>query len=161
MSSYPTWSGRSVLKRERKFVFKDCAATTSVKRRRAERSDNTNERAVKVPIYGSGEIDLDDITFIHENDKNAAEEPDGNLVEYISTLSSSDKMTWEFVVADEAHNAKKPNSMYNHVLRLLKWEKILWVTGTPILTSLKDLVSPLSLMWRAYGFEPVDTKTMG
>ncbi|KAH8714547.1 hypothetical protein BGZ61DRAFT_531157 [Ilyonectria robusta] len=33
------------------------------------------------------------------------------------------------------------------MIKLLNWERLLWVSGTPVSNSLRDLVAPLDLMW--------------
>ncbi|KAF5963589.1 hypothetical protein FBULB1_13287 [Fusarium bulbicola] len=136
-------------------------APTSVMKQRAlakERSEAQDEdieeeevAAKVVKNFAPSELNMDDIEFIDQNDAEAAETADGNLIEYLSKAEAFSKATFEFVVADEAHNAKKLNGIYNHMLRILDWKKLLWVSGTPILSSFKDLLSPLSLMWATYG----------
>ncbi|KAF5584723.1 snf2 family helicase [Fusarium subglutinans] len=161
ISTYPTWSSRAVLKRERKFVFKDGKAPTSVMRQRAldkERSEvqdedveQDEEEAAAVKNYTTEDLNMDDIEFIAQNETEATERADGNLIEYLCKDEAFSKATFEFIVADDAHIAKRLNGMYNHMLRLLDWKKLLWVTGTPVQSSFRDLLSPLSLMWAAYG----------
>ncbi|KAF5547475.1 snf2 family helicase [Fusarium mexicanum] len=163
ISTYPTWSSRAVLKRERKFVFKDGKAPTSVMSQRAldkERSEAQDEdveqdeqEAAAIKNYTTKDLNMDDIEFIAQNETDATEKADGNLIEYLCKDEAFSKATFEFIVADDAHIAKKLNGMYNHMLRLLDWKKLLWVTGTPVQSSFRDLLSPLSLMWAAYGIE--------
>ncbi|QPC60884.1 hypothetical protein HYE67_003115 [Fusarium culmorum] len=155
ISTYPTWSGRNVLKLERPFVFK--AGKRPVSRQKDARLiENDSDEEVDIellnnlPKYHVSEITRDNIRFLTEDTASAAEKPDGCLIEYISRQSALDSIVFEHVIADDAHLAKKPNGVYNHMLQLINWNKLLWVTGTPILSSLQDLISPLSLIWNAY-----------
>ncbi|CZR36035.1 uncharacterized protein FPRO_03705 [Fusarium proliferatum ET1] len=160
ISTYPTWSSRAVLKRERLFVFKDGKAPASVIKQRTKARDSSEaqdedvedgrEEQATIKKYTASELNMDDIEFITQNETEAAEKADGNLIEYLSKDKAFSKATFEFIVADDAHIAKKLNGIYNHMLRLLDWKKLLWVTGTPVQSSFRDLLSPLSLMWAAY-----------
>ncbi|KAK7413720.1 hypothetical protein QQZ08_012566, partial [Neonectria magnoliae] len=47
------------------------------------------------------------------------------------------------------------------MLRHLSWDTILWVTGTPLAGSLKDILSPLTLMWEAYGIDWDPSSSLG
>ncbi|KAM0484291.1 hypothetical protein ACHAPX_001711 [Trichoderma viride] len=76
---------------------------------------------------------------------------DGNLVEYQLQRSAFDQVEFQFLVVDEAHMAKSANKAWNQTFRLLNWKHLVWVTGTPLSSSLADLTSPLTLMWTAYG----------
>ncbi|KAF4463903.1 hypothetical protein FALBO_9275 [Fusarium albosuccineum] len=103
--------------------------------------------------------------------KDKAHQPDTGRVVILSTYSTwSSRLThktrrqfsleqsevdcqlrFQFVIADEAHAARRLNSPYNNMLRLIEWQSILWVSATPVTSSFRDLLSPLSLMWKAYG----------
>ncbi|KAJ3527284.1 hypothetical protein NM208_g10777 [Fusarium decemcellulare] len=103
--------------------------------------------------------------------KGQAHQPDTGRVVILSTYSTwSSRLThktrlqfsleesevdcplcFQFVIADEAHTARRLNSPYNNMLRLIEWRNLLWVSATPVMSSFRDLLSPLSLMWKAYG----------
>ncbi|KAL7929446.1 hypothetical protein V8C35DRAFT_284402 [Trichoderma chlorosporum] len=80
-------------------------------------------------------------------------QPDGNLVEYKLVRPFVGKIRWGFLIVDEAHIAKRVDSIYNHMFRLLNWRNLVWVTGTPLMSGLIDILSPLSLMWPKFGLE--------
>ncbi|OBS20451.1 hypothetical protein FPOA_06820 [Fusarium poae] len=75
----------------------------------------------------------------------------GCFKEYANKYKALDEIIFEHVIADKAQNAMDASSIYNIILGLLSWKKLLWVTRTLVLSSFKDLISLLSLMWKAYG----------
>ncbi|KAF4503723.1 hypothetical protein FAGAP_1 [Fusarium agapanthi] len=106
ISTYPTWSSRAVLKRERKFVFKDGNAPTSVMRQRAldkQRSEaqdedvEKEEDAATIKNFAPSELNMDDIEFISQNETEATEKADGNLIEYLCKDEAFSKATFEFI----------------------------------------------------------------
>ncbi|KAF5699926.1 hypothetical protein FMUND_14550 [Fusarium mundagurra] len=48
---------------------------------------------------------------------------------------------------------RKQRGVYNNLMRCFKWLNLLWVSGTPLTSSLRDLISPLLLMWQALGIK--------
>lgn len=54
------------------------------------------------------------------------------------------------LIVDEAHMARREDGIFNNTFRLLNWDHLLWMTGTPLIGSLRDIMSPLSLVWRKY-----------
>lgn len=135
---------------EQLFVYKPEKCPTSAKKKRVERSrvedDDDNEvvedertRRLKVTRFFSDSINLDDI----ENTSDL-ELADGNLIKFIAKNKQLRNAKWGFAIIDEAQYAKKLEGSYNNMLRLLKWEKLVWVTGTPLSSSLRDLLSPIS-----------------
>ncbi|UZP40561.1 hypothetical protein NXS19_008377 [Fusarium pseudograminearum] len=129
----PSRSGCNVLKLERPFAFKagrkpssrqkGKQVTQPVENDPEEEGDDEPHKYLK---YRASEITRDDIQFLTEDAENAAEDPGGCLIKYVSRQSALDNIVFEQVVADEAHNAKNPNGIYNHMLGLMKWRKILW-----------------------------------
>ncbi|KAM0365437.1 hypothetical protein ACHAPK_009665 [Fusarium culmorum] len=124
ISTYPTWSRRNVLKLERPFVFK--AGKRPVSRQKDARLiENDSDEEVDIellnnlPKYHVSEITRDNIRFLTEDTASAAEKPDGCLIEYSSRQSALDSIVFEHVIADDAHLAKKPNGVYNHILQLI------------------------------------------
>ncbi|KFA71358.1 hypothetical protein S40288_09396 [Stachybotrys chartarum IBT 40288] len=74
----------------------------------------------------------------------------GTLVEYKPKGGSwLANVPFQFLIADDAHLARRPTSSWNHMMRHLNWEKLIWVTSTPTI-SYTDLVSPLLLMWKKH-----------
>ncbi|KAL7808405.1 P-loop containing nucleoside triphosphate hydrolase protein [Trichoderma gracile] len=79
--------------------------------------------------------------------------PDGNLIEYKLVRPSLASFKWSFLIVDEAHTARRTNGAFNNTFRLLNWSSLVWVTGTPLMSALQDILSPLSLMWLKLGIE--------
>ncbi|KAJ4307520.1 hypothetical protein N0V84_012674 [Fusarium piperis] len=177
ITSYTTLSSRFQSRHDQLFVFKKDKAPPSIAKARlkeekltearskatyeeaelgegdsGEQNEDTtilpNGRQRKVPRYSSDRVSLDDIIFV-DNPKVA----NGNLVTYSLKNDDVSALKFEFLVVDEAHIAKKFDGSYNNVFRHFKWSTLLWVTGTPLSSSLRDLISPLSLMWRATGIQ--------
>ncbi|KAK7415183.1 hypothetical protein QQZ08_012411 [Neonectria magnoliae] len=84
--------------------------------------------------------------------------PDACVKTYNVVTDVINQAKFDWIIADEAHVAKKLKGSYHHMLGHLQWDSILWVTGTPLAGSLKDLLSPLRLMWDVYGIEWNPTK---
>lgn len=97
--------------------------------------------------YSLESVDLDKITLLPPDSNRKA---DGNLVRYEPKMPELVKFRYEFVVTDESHNAKKPDGAYNYMLRVTQYNTLLWVSGTQLAGSARNLISPLILMWRAY-----------
>ncbi|KAF0642331.1 hypothetical protein FPSE5266_20131 [Fusarium pseudograminearum] len=122
----PSRSGCNVLKLERPFAFKagrkpssrqkGKQVTQPVENDPEEEGDDEPHKYLKK--YRASEITRDDIQFLTEDAENAAEDPGGCLIKYVSRQSALDNIVFEQVVADEAHNAKNPNGIYNHMLNL-------------------------------------------
>ncbi|KAF4454848.1 permease [Fusarium austroafricanum] len=128
----------AVLKQERRFVYRNGKEPPAVKKRKALAESHSDQnttpedeepKEMAIRNYNIDEINMDDIEFIEENGTQAAEIPDGNLIEYLTKSDVFSIVTFQFIVADEAHIAKMLQGVYNHMLRLLKWVKLLWVPG--------------------------------
>ncbi|KAM6484740.1 hypothetical protein HDV62DRAFT_379126 [Trichoderma sp. SZMC 28011] len=65
--------------------------------------------------------------------------PDGILVQYRLQDEDLGKIRWGFLIVDEAHAARKVSG----------------VTGTPLVSSLHDIMSPLLLLWEKIGIKAV------
>lgn len=64
-----------------------------------------------------------------------------------------DAVEFQYLVVDDAHQARRLNGARNHMLRLLHRKSLIWVTGRPITSGYRDLMSPLHLMWRKYDIQ--------
>lgn len=71
---------------------------------------------------------------------------DGNLKHYATAHPEFAELDFGFVIADEAHAVKRTTGSYYNMLRLFRWDRIMWVSGIPILNSLGDIVAPVSLI---------------
>ncbi|KFA56134.1 hypothetical protein S40293_00104 [Stachybotrys chartarum IBT 40293] len=72
-----------------------------------------------------------------------------------------DAVEFEYLVVDDAHQARRLNGARNHMLRLLHRKSLIWVSGTPITSGYRDLMSPLHLMWRKYDVQMPHEKSPG
>ncbi|KAK7414228.1 hypothetical protein QQX98_006923 [Neonectria punicea] len=60
---------------------------------------------------------------------------------------------FEYLVVDEAHHVKRETGAHHSMLKLVPWNSLIWVTGTPLAASFKDLIMPLGLLWSALGVQ--------
>ncbi|KAF7557190.1 hypothetical protein G7046_g6104 [Stylonectria norvegica] len=60
-------------------------------------------------------------------------------------------MVWDYVICNEAQNVKKSKGAFHYMLRGMKVNHLIWMTGSPLVLSLRDLLSALSLMWTYLG----------
>lgn len=54
------------------------------------------------------------------------------------------------LVVDEAHMARREDEIFINPLRLLNWDHLLWVTGTPLMGNLRDIMYDIGLIWREF-----------
>ncbi|KAI9172675.1 hypothetical protein HJFPF1_02185 [Paramyrothecium foliicola] len=102
--------------------------------------------------YFASELDDGDwsIHFIPRNEEIL---PDGNLIKYEFVNQFWENARFQYLIVDEAHMAKKVNGTFNHCCDMINHETLVAVTGTPIVSTLQDLESPLKLFWNRYGFK--------
>ncbi|KEY72384.1 hypothetical protein S7711_10413 [Stachybotrys chartarum IBT 7711] len=79
-------------------------------------------------------------SFTPQMKKVDAIQPDG----YAVTINFGRQKVWDktkfnVVVVDEAHIARKMNGTFNHILRNLQCKSLLYVSGTPIVSTGRDL----------------------
>ncbi|CAF3600281.1 unnamed protein product [Fusarium graminearum] len=150
ITSYTTLSARFISRNDRLFVFNEEKKAAKNQELGDVESDDSSDEAAegrrrkKVPIYSLAQVNRKNITYVDDPAK-----ADGNLVWYTRNKPGIKNLKFTFVVCDEAQIAKKHDGSYNNLLRKFKWDIILWTSGTPLSNSLRDLISPLLLMWRA------------
>jgi hypothetical protein len=76
--------------------------------------------------------------------------PDGNLVEYKLMRKCWRDAKFEYLVIDEAHNIRRVGSAFHSSCLLLQCNTPIMVTGTPIVSTLRDLEAPLHFFWKRY-----------
>ncbi|KAM0372815.1 hypothetical protein ACHAPY_009418 [Fusarium culmorum] len=160
---YTTLSARFIKKQETLFTFKPDKVPPSLQKKKdadeseGEKSYDDDEfddndmalaRRRKVPVYSRHQVNLDDINIV--DDPKIA---DGNIVWYKRTQKGIKDISFQFVVCDEAQVAKKADGPYNNLLHKFQWRILLWTSGTPLSNSLRDLISPLILVWKALGIK--------
>jgi hypothetical protein len=117
-----------------------------------------NTIAIRLAFTGDGDEQLASLRILKYSlsqvhgciillDGKDTRDPDGNLVEYKSRIPELSKFRYEFLVADEAQNAKRLDGAYNAMFRFIQWNELLWVTRTLLSGSSQDLASPLTLIW--------------
>ncbi|KAF5693556.1 metal-nicotianamine transporter YSL11 [Fusarium denticulatum] len=126
ISTYPTWSSRAVLKRERLFVFKDGKAPTSVVKQQAsaknrsesqdEGVEEDEEEAATIKNYTTRELNMDDIEFIAQNETEAVAKAHGNLIEHLSKAEAFSKATFEFIIEKAALGVRHTDSQFSQRL---------------------------------------------
>lgn len=62
-------------------------------------------------------------------------------------------MEFEYVILDEGHVARRLDGALYNMAGSLKWQGLVWATGTPLVSGLNDVMAPLTLAWRRHGFE--------
>lgn len=73
--------------------------------------------------------------------------PDGNLIEYFFKNQELANMEFEFIFCDEAHVAKNVGSIMNNLIRMMLARSVVYVTGTPIMSSFRDCLGFAVLLW--------------
>ncbi|KAL7940427.1 hypothetical protein V8C42DRAFT_356270 [Trichoderma barbatum] len=176
VTTYSTLHHREVVRRERKFVIlerRQKSKKSKRSRRTAREHDSASEsddseaegdwmdvsemvkaklkkppNALKRVTRYTSEKDPElcgkRLHFLTENDR---VQPDGNIVQYKLKRPSLGEIRWGMLIVDEAHMARRLDGIFNHTFRLLNWKHLIWVTGTPLMSGLQDILSPLSLMW--------------
>ncbi|PTB47394.1 hypothetical protein M431DRAFT_102340 [Trichoderma harzianum CBS 226.95] len=91
----------------------------------AKRTQNSTK--IRKYYKGDWEVESKRIHFLKDDEQGI---PDGNLVEYHLAREALGDIKWSFLIVDEAHNARRVNG----------------VTGTPLMGSLQDIISPLTLI---------------
>ncbi|KAI5466662.1 hypothetical protein BGZ63DRAFT_398306 [Mariannaea sp. PMI_226] len=137
-STYPTWSIRTISKIEQKLLWKPGKGPRGVRDSipqdpsspgEGPEPDSEKPKKKKIRRFRDGQVNLDDIIILSPS---SSEPADGNLITYRAKIPNVTKFKFEFVVADEAQNAKKADGVYNQMLRILHYHSLLWVTGTPL-----------------------------
>ncbi|KAK4078931.1 hypothetical protein Trihar35433_36 [Trichoderma harzianum] len=182
ITTYPTLHQREVVREEKRFVFLERRQTGAKPKRRAGPSRNRRkaqeeessgseddwmdleemvsqkikkrfDASKRVPRYESEddpELQKRRLHFLSEDDDI---QPDGNIVKYRLRRPAVQEIQWGFLIVDEAHLARRVDSIYNRTFRLLSWRWLMWVTGTPLMSGLQDILSPLYLMWPTFGID--------
>ncbi|CAG7566382.1 unnamed protein product [Fusarium equiseti] len=135
-STYPTLSARWPATDREPFVWADDVETPT----------KTIERTKKQRIrsYTKETIDTGKITKLPKGD--TREGCDGELVNYHLSKPAVEKFEFGILICDEAQFMRRASGSYSNLVRLIKWEKLLFVTGTPMASSLRDVLSPLTLI---------------
>lgn len=182
VTTYPTLHQREVVREEKRFVFLERRQTGAKPKRRAGPSRNRRkaqeeessgseddwmdleemvsqkikkrfDASKRVPRYESEDDPELQKRRLHFLSKDDDIQPDGNIVKYRLRRPAVQEIRWGFLIVDEAHLARRVDSIYNRTFRLLSWRWLMWVTGTPLMSSLQDILSPLHLMWPRFGID--------
>ncbi|KAM0425330.1 hypothetical protein ACHAPT_009386 [Fusarium lateritium] len=145
LSTYPTMSRRVIRKAVQPFRWLDDHAPASVKKKRsalAETPGRGNKNR-KVKKFAPDSVDREKIEMLQ---RGSSESPDGNLVVYLHSNDQVPSWSFDLLICDESQFIKRESGSYHQMLRLLTWRRLLFVSGTPLSSSLRDLLSPLSLI---------------
>ncbi|KAM0542074.1 hypothetical protein ACHAO7_010139 [Fusarium culmorum] len=128
-STYTTLSKRWMFKEEKPFRWVEGEGTPSTSK--------------KTKRYNSKDINADQIVMLPENSR---DEPHGILVTYYPSSLLIPDHHFDMLICDEAQYIRQVTGSYINLLQLFKWDRLLFVTGTPIASTLRDLLSPLTLI---------------
>ncbi|KAL7906500.1 P-loop containing nucleoside triphosphate hydrolase protein [Trichoderma velutinum] len=163
LTTYSTLHRRDILRVEERFVFEDREqGGPPPKRQRTEKNTSSNvtheasfedeadgsdddevaqqrsahKETNRIRTYYKGDPDLNGkrLEILAQGDERT---PDGILAEYRLQNEDLGKIRWGFLIMDEAHTARKVSG----------------VTGTPLMSSLHDIMSPLILLWTKIGIK--------
>ncbi|KAH7198794.1 uncharacterized protein B0J16DRAFT_367828 [Fusarium flagelliforme] len=135
-STYPTISKRWLDKESELFLF-----TTASEKGQAHAQKKKKGKKKRLRKYTSLEED-EYITL----EKGQRAKADGELVTYFWRDICVKEYEFDLIILDEAQYLRRTSGSYSNLLRLLNWRRMLFVTGTPIAGSLRDLLSPLTLI---------------
>ncbi|KAJ4129851.1 hypothetical protein NW768_006821 [Fusarium equiseti] len=134
-STYPTISKRWLDKDSELFQF----TPESEKGQAQEKNKNNKKRRLRK--YTS--LRPDEHTILKKGQRAKA---DGELITYFLRSKRVKQYEFDTIILDEAQYLRRTSGPYSNLLRLLNWKHLLFFTGTPIAGSLRDLLSPLTLI---------------
>lgn len=117
-----------------------------------------NTRRIRLPTFTHESVDERTIDILPSHSNLV---PEGNLVTFKLKNPGFGDVQFDWLIVDEAHKVKKLSGSYYNMLRLFEWDSLVWVTGTPLFTSLRDLLAPLSLIWQKYKFDWIPDADIG
>lgn len=102
-------------------------------------------------IYGSHDTSLTGPTNISEVE---ADPNNDDIAQHEPVRLSIPNAQFNFIICDEGHLVKNPNSLTHKLIKTLHHEAILIVSATPILNHVKDFDGYINLMWQHFwGFK--------
>lgn len=81
--------------------------------------------------------------------------PNGHLVTYVPkhSILADNKKQFRYLIIDEAHVMRRTSSTWHQVCRHMLAQSVVFVSGTFLMSSLRDLVSPLDIIWDHQGID--------
>lgn len=73
--------------------------------------------------------------------------PDGNLVVFKLRRPFMQETTFEHLLCDEAHIARRASTAWNKTIGVINAKNIAWITGGPMVSSLRDTIAPMQHAW--------------
>ncbi|KAF7553679.1 hypothetical protein G7Z17_g3457 [Cylindrodendrum hubeiense] len=152
ISTYTTWRWRMLNMKSKYFKWKpDTSVSASTDGGAQQEEDrgvhidasHFHPRRTRIRRFAPEEVPADNVIWLTDVQR---EQADGNQVSYTHSETGLAHAHFDWLIADEAQVARNWAGSYRNMMRLLKWESLIWVTGTPLMSSFRDLLSPLSLM---------------
>ena len=139
-TTYPTLSKRWMRKKEEPFMFKNDSDTSSKKKRAT-----TDDEPKGLKRYFASSLNLDDIEKLPRGQRGNA---DAVLVSYRAKKAGEriHKHHMDMIICDKAQIMRRVTGSYANMVQLFRWKRLLFVTGTPIASSLRDPLSPVTLI---------------
>ncbi|KAI1072992.1 hypothetical protein LB507_009087, partial [Fusarium sp. FIESC RH6] len=88
-------------------------------------------------------LDPNEYTTLEKGQRDKADE---ELITYLLRHLCVKEYESDMLILDEAQCLRRTSGSCSNLLRLLNWKRLLFVTGTPVAGSLRDLLSPLTLI---------------
>jgi len=115
---------------------------TSSKKKKA----TTDDELKRLKRYFASSLKLNDIEKLLKGQRGGA---DAVLVGYRASKKAGERIHkhhCDMIICDGAQVMLRVTGSYAKIVQLFHWERLLFVTGTPIASSLRDALSPLSLI---------------
>jgi hypothetical protein len=128
-------------KNEEPFNFKKDSDTSSQKKKAT-----TDDEPKRLKRYFASSLKLDDIEKLPKGQRGGA---DAVLVSYRASKKAGERIHKHhlyMIICDEAQVMRRVTGLYAKMVQLFHWGRLLFFTGTPIASSLRDLLSPLTLI---------------
>ncbi|KAH6661462.1 P-loop containing nucleoside triphosphate hydrolase protein [Plectosphaerella plurivora] len=149
ITTYNTVTRRLMTRREERFRFNSAEIRKRYETRfRTNQAHSSRDKAGK-PIFWKDDISLCDITPLPDG----ATGHDGVQISWELKAIGELLRYWARIMLDEAHNAKKRGgSMFQFLLRELA-AAFHFITATPMMHSIGDLINPLLIAWKQTGID--------
>lgn len=176
ITSYDTWRTREVRTTECRFLFANededdentavgdkrsprvpTIPSSQPKKRRANTGaaigltkEELRAKWDSATQYSTIEINKSEITEVSVTSRTI---PDGNLKEYQWLHANRAADEFQFLLCDEAHIMRNASSVYNRMVSMINREVGIYVTGTPVLSTNRDIVGIGAFIWDNTGID--------
>ncbi|KAI8718083.1 hypothetical protein NCS52_00886300 [Fusarium sp. LHS14.1] len=101
-------------------------------------------------IYGNVSIDDTSLTDSTNIPEVMADPNNDGIAQHQPVRLSMPNAQFNFIICDEGHLVKNPNSVTHKLIKTLHHEALLIVSATPILNHVKDFDGYINLMWQHF-----------